>query len=54
MNAEQLIRKLKESNLIPADSLNYLLKDDLPNFMKTRKEALLNGLRERLGGNQTL
>ncbi|MEM2070876.1 MAG: hypothetical protein QXE86_05710, partial [Archaeoglobaceae archaeon] len=45
---EKLVEILR-SHLIPEEALNYLLKDDLKNFLECRKKAILEEIRLRIG-----
>ncbi|MDI9645699.1 MAG: hypothetical protein QFX40_03290 [Archaeoglobales archaeon] len=41
--------EILRSHLIPEEALNYLLKDDLKNFLECRKKAILEEIRLRIG-----
>ncbi|MEM3505406.1 MAG: DUF262 domain-containing protein [Conexivisphaerales archaeon] len=45
---EKLVEILR-SHLIPEEALDYLLKDDLKNFLECRKKAILEEIRLRIG-----
>jgi hypothetical protein len=48
-HGKKKLEEILESHIIPADALDYLLNDDLPNFLEKRKQTILGELRERLG-----
>jgi hypothetical protein len=52
-HGKQKLEEILESHIIPADALDYLLNDDLPNFLEKRKQTILGELRERLGIENT-
>ena len=43
------LKKILESHIIPENTLDYLLNDDLQNFVEKRRQAIIRNLRKRLG-----
>lgn len=47
-HGKEKFKMILESHIIPENALDYLLKDDLQNFIEIRKQAIINNLRKKI------
>lgn len=47
-HGKEKLKMILESHIIPEDALDYLLSDDVQNFIERRKQAIISNLREKL------
>jgi hypothetical protein len=52
-HGSEKLKIILKSHIIPEDALDYLLNDDLQNFVERRRQAIISYLHKRLGsGNR--
>lgn len=47
-HGKEKLKMILESHIIPEDALDYLLSDNVQNFIERRKQAIISNLREKL------
>ena len=48
-HGREKLEEILKSHIIPPEALDYLLKDDLKNFMKCRREAIVEEIKRKVG-----